>query len=202
MPPDDLAVVLETASGQPVEDVTEFCEAIGIQLESNFWEGSLISGIYYFGWVDIGAEQQVQAHAHRLLDELRSTHERKRVEEEERKAQAVKATLQKEEEPEAKMGGVLTVRRLGPEERIFGGKGILMRYQLPSTSASSEKSDTPNGGSSNSATPPPSASDPMQPAINGLGAALQRKYDQVMAQPARAQSQAPGSTTAKPNGKP
>lgn len=69
---DDLEAVLETAAGQPVEDVTEFCEAIGIHLDRNFWEGSFISGFYYFGWIEIGAEQQVQEHAHRLLDELRS----------------------------------------------------------------------------------------------------------------------------------
>jgi hypothetical protein len=69
---DDLEVVLETATGKPVEDVTEFCTAIGIQLDSNFWEGSLISGFYYFGWIEIGAEQQVQEQAQRLLDELRS----------------------------------------------------------------------------------------------------------------------------------
>jgi hypothetical protein len=67
---ENLEIVLETATGQPVEDVTEFCEAIGIQLDTNFWEGSFISGYYYFGWIGIGAEQQVQEQAQRLLKEL------------------------------------------------------------------------------------------------------------------------------------
>ncbi len=67
---ENLEIVLETAAGQPIEDVSEFCLAIGIQLDSNFWEGSFISGYYYFGWIGIGAEQQVQEQAQRLLKEL------------------------------------------------------------------------------------------------------------------------------------
>jgi len=39
------------------------------------------------------------------------------------------------------MGGVTSVRRLGPEERIFGGKGILVRYKPNLTDDSTEKSN-------------------------------------------------------------
>jgi hypothetical protein len=67
---ENLEIVLETVAGQPVEDVGEFCRSIGIQLDSNFWEGSFISGYYYFGWIEIGAEQQVQEQAQRLLEKL------------------------------------------------------------------------------------------------------------------------------------
>jgi hypothetical protein len=67
---ENIEVVLEAATGQSAEDVTEFCEAIGIQLDTNFWEGSFISGYYYFGWIGIGAEQQVQEQAQRLWKEL------------------------------------------------------------------------------------------------------------------------------------
>ncbi len=102
----------------------------------------------------------------------------------------------------AKMGKLLPERRLGPEERIYGGKGILMRFKPTSTSASSEKSDTVTIDYVNNPPQAPSASDPMLPAMNGLEQALRRKDAQVMARHAQEQSKAPGSTTAKPSAKP
>ena len=41
------------------------------------------------------------------------------------------------------MGGVTSVRRLGPNERMFGGKGILVRYKPNLTDDSPEKSSMP-----------------------------------------------------------
>ena len=38
------------------------------------------------------------------------------------------------------MGGVRSVRQAGPNERLFGGKGILVRYKPNLTDDSPEKS--------------------------------------------------------------
>lgn len=99
------------------------------------------------------------------------------------------------------MGRLLSVSRLGPQERLYGGAGILMRFKPISTGDSPTKSDSGTSGPSPNGEQAPSASDPMLPAMNGLEQALKRKAAQVMAQQDPAQSKAPGSTTPGPSGK-
>ena len=62
---------LELADGQPLEDVTDFCDALGIKIDRQFWEGSCISGIYHWGWITVGTQRQIQKTGRRILGELR-----------------------------------------------------------------------------------------------------------------------------------
>ena len=50
--------------------VGEFLELIGIDVRSNPWEGSLISGVYRFGWVQVGTVRAVRKKAAELLKAL------------------------------------------------------------------------------------------------------------------------------------
>jgi hypothetical protein len=51
------------------------------------------------------------------------------------------------------MGGVTRGKPLGPEERMFGGKGTLVRYKPNLTDDSPEKSDTLTTASSQTSPP-------------------------------------------------
>ena len=62
---------LERADDQPLEYVTDFCEALGVQFDRQFWEGSFISGIYHWGWITVGTQRQIQKTGRRILGELR-----------------------------------------------------------------------------------------------------------------------------------
>ena len=62
---------MELADGRPVECETEFCEAMGIQFNRQFWEGACISGIYHWGWITVGTQRQIQKTGRRVLRELR-----------------------------------------------------------------------------------------------------------------------------------
>lgn len=53
-----------------ISSVMEFCEALGISFDSNYWEGSLISGVYQFGWLPKGQLRNVKKTARGLLDAL------------------------------------------------------------------------------------------------------------------------------------
>ena len=50
--------------------VGEFLELIGVDIRSNPWEGSLISGVYRFGWVKVGTVRAVRKKAAELLKAL------------------------------------------------------------------------------------------------------------------------------------
>lgn len=50
--------------------VVDFLELIGIDVQSNSWEGSLISGVYRFGWVKVGTVRAVKKKAAELLKAL------------------------------------------------------------------------------------------------------------------------------------
>ena len=50
--------------------VGEFLELIGVDVWSNPWEGSLISGVYRFGWVKVGTVRAVRKKAAELLKAL------------------------------------------------------------------------------------------------------------------------------------
>lgn len=63
---------LELADGQPMEDVTDFCEAMGVQVDRQFWEGTCISGFYHWGWITEGTQRQIQKTGRRILGELRN----------------------------------------------------------------------------------------------------------------------------------
>lgn len=62
---------LVPSDGAPViSSVMEFCEALGISFDSNAWEGSLISGVYHFGWIPKGQLRKIKRTARGLLDAL------------------------------------------------------------------------------------------------------------------------------------
>ena len=50
--------------------IGEFLEMIGVDVRSNPWEGSLISGVYRFGWVKVGTVRAVRKKAAELLRAL------------------------------------------------------------------------------------------------------------------------------------
>jgi len=50
--------------------VEEFLELIGVDVRSDPWEGSLISGVYQFGWVKVGTVRAVRKKAAELLKAL------------------------------------------------------------------------------------------------------------------------------------
>lgn len=54
----------------PIEDVTEFCERLGIEFDTSRWEGSLISGIYHWGWIREDAIGSAVTRGHELLRSL------------------------------------------------------------------------------------------------------------------------------------
>ena len=51
----------------PIVDVMDFCQRLGIEFSSNMWEGSLISGIYRFGWLKAGTVRSASAHGRTML---------------------------------------------------------------------------------------------------------------------------------------
>ena len=65
----DFALEAGEGSGQ-LDSIEEFLELIGIDVQSNQWEGSLISGIYRFGWVNVGTVRAVRKKAADVLKAL------------------------------------------------------------------------------------------------------------------------------------
>jgi hypothetical protein len=61
--------------------------------------------------------------------------------------------MTKPEQPVKTRKGIRSVRDLGPEERMFGGKGTLVRYKPNLTDDSPEKSDTLTTASSQTSPP-------------------------------------------------
>lgn len=66
----DVAVRLQDGS-RPISDVMDFCERIGIEFQSNMWEGSMISGIYRMGWIKSGTARTTSAEGRKLLGALK-----------------------------------------------------------------------------------------------------------------------------------
>jgi len=52
--------------------VLGFCETIGIEIDSSFWEGSMTSGVYHVGWVEADTLRETKRHAKELLEKLRA----------------------------------------------------------------------------------------------------------------------------------
>ena len=69
---DEWDVPLRPRDGSsPINDVTDFCERIGIDFDSNMWEGSMISGIYRIGWIPRGTARRTSVEGRKLLQALR-----------------------------------------------------------------------------------------------------------------------------------
>lgn len=66
----DVTVSLEDGSA-PIPDVMSFCDRLGIKFQSNMWEGSMISGIYRFGWLKTGTVRSASAAGRNLLKSLK-----------------------------------------------------------------------------------------------------------------------------------
>lgn len=69
----EFGVNLDAQDGStPIEDVTEFCERLGVQFNRKYWEGSLASGYYYFGWIKSGTLRSAISRGKALLNALES----------------------------------------------------------------------------------------------------------------------------------
>lgn len=67
----DFDVDMDPQDGtDPIVDVTDFCERLGISFDMNMWEGSLISGVYHWGWIKVGTLRSASAHGKKLLRAL------------------------------------------------------------------------------------------------------------------------------------
>ena len=55
----------DTAS--PIISVIDFCDRLGIKFSSKMWEGSLISGVYHFGWIKEGTVRSASAQGRKLI---------------------------------------------------------------------------------------------------------------------------------------
>jgi len=54
------------------EDVSDFLDAIGVDLRVQTWTGNLISGTWYHGWIRAGSEREVEANGQEIVDRLRA----------------------------------------------------------------------------------------------------------------------------------
>ncbi len=54
----------------PIGSVLDFCERLGIDMRSDHWEGSMISGIYHVGWIKVGTARAMAKHGRQLLNEI------------------------------------------------------------------------------------------------------------------------------------
>ena len=63
----DIATSSDT---EPIVDVMQFCEEVGVEFSSNFWEGSMVSGHYRFGWIEKGTVRAAKARGARLIKAL------------------------------------------------------------------------------------------------------------------------------------
>lgn len=79
------------------ETLQQLLEAIGVELETSPWTGSLISGLAYFGWIKTGTIREVKSRAKGVLTQARADLEpdvRKRVLEEVALIQPLEAFLE------------------------------------------------------------------------------------------------------------
>lgn len=67
---EEYRVDLDPGDGQgPVNDLMDFCSRLGIEFNSNPWEGWLISGNYHFGWLP-GTARAAAARGKKILAAL------------------------------------------------------------------------------------------------------------------------------------
>jgi len=59
--------LISEEGASPVVDVIDFCERLGIEFRSTMWEGFLISGVYYLGWIKVGTVRSASAHGKKLI---------------------------------------------------------------------------------------------------------------------------------------
>ena len=52
-------------------EVNDFLEMIGVELDSDFWEGACTSGYYQYGWVREDSFDKLERKSRRLLDQYR-----------------------------------------------------------------------------------------------------------------------------------
>jgi len=54
-------------NGGALEGWQDFCEALGVSFDNDFWEGSITSGHYYLGWLPVGTLRRAKTTARALL---------------------------------------------------------------------------------------------------------------------------------------
>lgn len=57
-------------TGKTICSVVEFCEAIGIDMRGNPWQGQVISGFYWLGWLRNGTLRAAKSRASSLIDAM------------------------------------------------------------------------------------------------------------------------------------
>ncbi len=64
-------VDMDPQDGSPsIVDILDFCQRLGIEFSSNMWEGFLISGTYYLGWIEFGTVRSTKAYGKKLIQSL------------------------------------------------------------------------------------------------------------------------------------
>ena len=67
----DFGIALHAKAGSSLMVSTmDFCRELGVDFSSKMWEGSLISGIYHFGWIKEGTIRSVSVFGRKLLRTL------------------------------------------------------------------------------------------------------------------------------------
>ncbi len=59
------------SSHQNINDWKDFCEAMGISIDSAFWEGSMISGHYKMGWIKARSIRRAEKTGEAMLKKIR-----------------------------------------------------------------------------------------------------------------------------------
>jgi hypothetical protein len=59
------------SQGGVMNDWSDFCSALGVHIDSNFWEGSMISGHLQMGWIQPGQIRRAQKIGKEILKEIR-----------------------------------------------------------------------------------------------------------------------------------
>lgn len=57
----------DSQGGQAPTSLIEFCEAIGIDMDSSPWQGQMISGTYWLGWLRAGTLRATKSRARSLI---------------------------------------------------------------------------------------------------------------------------------------
>jgi hypothetical protein len=68
----DLELHTGTQNGE-LSGWQDFCEASGIDVRTEFWEGSMTSGQYVMGWLNVGKVRSAQKEAKELLKQLQKS---------------------------------------------------------------------------------------------------------------------------------
>ena len=59
--------LVDPRDGHALTSIIDFCEAIGIDMDSSPWQGQMISGTYWLGWLRVGSLRATKSRARSLI---------------------------------------------------------------------------------------------------------------------------------------